>query len=251
MTDKKTLIRVRNLSCSFSNGTVALDGVNLEIYEKEFLIVSGPNGSGKSVLMKHLNGLIKPTDGEITFKDESIHKNLNKTRQMIGLVFQDADSQIIGQTVERDVAFGPENLQLKREEISHRVEQALIAVDLLDKKDDRPHVLSGGEKRRLAVAGILAMEPQILIFDEPFSNLDYGGVQNVLKQIVQLHRKGHTVVVITHDLGKILAHGERLIIMNKGKIVEQGQPEDLLEKLELWGIRRPHEENYRDMTWLK
>jgi len=251
MTDKKTILSVRDLSRCFSNGTVALDCINLNLYESEFLIISGPNGSGKSVLMKHLNGLLKPTSGKITLNNEDIHKNINKTRQEIGLVFQDADSQIIGQTVERDVSFGPENLRLSREDISRKVDRALTDVDLYKKKDHRPHILSGGEKRRLAVAGILAMDSRILIFDEPFSNLDYPGVQNVLTQIVELHRRGHTVIVITHDLGKVLAHADRLIIMNSGKIVENGPPLDLISKLELYGIRKPGRTSLEDMTWLR
>lgn len=251
MTDKNPILTVSGLSRRFSNGTVALDNVNLEIYRNEFLIISGPNGSGKSVLMKHLNGLLKPQSGEVRLHGEDIRKRLHRTRQEIGLVFQDADSQIIGQTVERDASFGPENLRLKREQITERVEKALSQVDLNEKKDHRPHTLSGGEKRKLAIAGILAMDSRILIFDEPFSNLDYKGVKNVLREIVKLHGKGHTVVVITHDLGKVLAHGERLILMNRGKIAESGKPEKLLDKLESQGIRRPEPEKLENMTWLK
>ncbi len=251
MTDKKPIITVSNLSRRFSNGTVALDKVNLEIYRNEFLIISGPNGSGKSVLMKHLNGLMKPQSGEIRLHDKNIHNNIYRTRQEIGLVFQDADSQIIGQTVERDASFGPENLRLKRDEISIRVNKSLSQVGLQEKKDHRPHTLSGGEKRRLAIAGILAMDSGVLIFDEPFSNLDYEGVQNVLREIVTLHKKGHTIVLITHDLGKVLAHGERLIIMNHGEIVDNGKPLELLHKLESCGIRRPDPDKLENMTWLK
>lgn len=251
MIDKNPILTVSNLTRRFTNGTVALDNVNLQIYKNEFLIISGPNGSGKSVLMKHLNGLMKPQSGEIKLHGNNIHKNISKTRQEIGLVFQDADSQIIGQTVERDASFGPENLRLKRDEISMRVNRSLCQVDLQEKRDHRPHSLSGGEKRRLAIAGILAMDSGILIFDEPFSNLDYGGVQNVLREIVNLHKKGHTIVVITHDLGKVLAHGERLIIMNRGEITHIGKPLELLHKLESCGIRRPGSDKLENMTWLK
>lgn len=245
------VLKIENLSHCFSNGTVAVDGVNLSIFKNDFLIISGPNGSGKSVLMKHLNGLLTPTSGKILLNGNNIFENIQTSRQEIGLVFQDADSQIIGQTVEKDVSFGPENLRLGRTEINKRVIDALNHVDLLEKKSHRPHILSGGEKRRLAIAGILAMDSNILIFDEPFSNLDYSGVQNVLEQIVQLHKKGHTVIVITHDLGKILAHAGRLVIMNNGRIIHQGNPEDLLEQLESCGIRRPETKLIENMTWLK
>lgn len=251
MTDLNPVLKISNLSHRFSSGTLAIDNINLQIHLNDFLIISGPNGSGKSVLMKHLNGLLKPTSGEVTLSGENIQKNLQKTRQEIGLVFQDADSQIVGQTVERDTAFGPENLRLKREEINRRVDRALTDVDLLHKRKERPHILSGGEKRRLAIGGVLAMDSNILIFDEPFSNLDYPGVKNVLQQIITLHKKGHTIIIITHDLGKVLAHGNKLVIMNKGKILHCGSPQDLLCHLEVCGIKRPDEESIEKMTWLK
>ncbi len=251
MKDRDPLIIIENLSHRFSNGTVAINNINLEVFENDFLIISGPNGSGKSVLMKHLNGLLKPTSGKIFLNGNDIHKDLNSCRQEIGLVFQDADSQIVGQTVERDTSFGPENLRLDRKEIAKRVNKALKDVNLHEKKDFRPHLLSGGEKRRLAVAGVLAMDSNILIFDEPFSNLDYPGVKNILTQIINLHKNGHTIIVITHDLGKILAHGNRLVIMNKGVILQQGEPVELLDKLETAGIRRPDTPSIGQMTWLK
>ena len=251
MTDPKPLLKISNLSHKFSNGTIALDNISIDIFSRDFLIISGPNGSGKSVLMKHINGLLEPTSGSILLNDKDIHKNINLTRQEIGLVFQDADSQIIGQTVEKDTAFGPENLRLNRNEINRRVESALTHVDLIHKREHRPHILSGGEKRKLAIGGILAMDSNILIFDEPFSNLDYRGVKNVLGKIIELHEKGHTIIVITHDLEKILAHGKRLIIMNDGKIIHEGKPWELIDKLQSCGIKRPYGNTIENMTWLK
>jgi len=252
MTDNRPpLLQVKELSHVFSDGTKALSRVSLTVERGDFLIISGPNGSGKSVLMKHLNGLLSPTEGEILIDGVSIHKDLNGTRRKVGLVFQDADSQIIGQTVERDAAFGPENLRLPRKEIDLRVDRALEEVNLTQRRKVRPHILSGGEKRRLAVAGILAMDPEVLIFDEPFSNLDYPGVRQVLGQLKDLHEKGHTLIVITHDLGKVLAHGTSLIIMSNGSIEEAGKPVELLEKLEQWGIRRPPGLDVSEMTWLR
>ena len=246
-----SILKITNLTHCFSNGTVGVDNINLEIFKNEFLIISGPNGSGKSVLMKHLNGLLKPTLGEILLYGENIFKNINYCRQEIGLVFQDADSQIVGQTVQKDTSFGPENLRLARKEIISRVNTALEDVDLLEKSNSRPHLLSGGEKRRLAVAGVLAMDSNILIFDEPFSNLDYPGIRSVLTQILKLHKKGHTIILITHDLGKTLAHADRLVIMNLGRIIHQGKPSELLEKLEQSGIRKPDGDAVEKMTWLK
>ena len=245
------ILKTEELTHIFSNGTVGIDKISLDVYEKEFLIISGPNGSGKSVLMKHLNGLLNPSSGRVLLRGKSIFTDISRSRQEIGLVFQDADSQIVGQTVERDTAFGPENLRLSREVITERVDKALKDVDLFDKKDLRPHLLSGGEKRRLAVAGVLAMDSNILIFDEPFSNLDYPGIRNVLSGIVDLHEKGHTIILITHDLGKVLAHADRLVIMNSGRIVNQGNPADLLDNLENSGIRKPDADSISRMTWLK
>ena len=245
------ILKTANLTHCFSNGTVGIDNINLEVHENEFLIITGPNGSGKSVLMKHLNGLLKPTSGDVYLHGKNIFDNITESRREIGLVFQDADSQIVGQTVERDTAFGPENLRLPRPEIKERVGRALESVDLMGKKDYRPHLLSGGEKRRLAVAGVLAMDSNILIFDEPFSNLDYPGIKNVLSRIIDLHSKGHTIILITHDLGKVLAHADRLVILNSGKIIDQGKPGDLLDKLEESGIRRPDADDVGKMTWLR
>ncbi len=245
------ILRTAELTHCFPNGTVGIDRINLDVYENEFLVITGPNGSGKSVLMKHLNGLLKPTSGKIYLRDKDIFSDIRKSRRRIGLVFQDADSQIVGQTVEKDTSFGPENLRLSREDITRRVEKSLENVDLLDKRDFRPHLLSGGEKRRLAVAGVLAMDSDILIFDEPFSNLDYPGIKNVLSQILSLKGKGHTVILITHDLGKVLAHADRLVIMNSGRIIHQGKPGNLLDRLESSGIRRPDGDEIGKMTWLK
>ena len=143
------IVKIVGLSHRFSNGTLAIDNIDLHIRENEFLIISGPNGSGKSVLMKHLNGLLRPTSGQILLYGKDIYEDIHKTRQEIGLVFQDSDSQIVGQTVERDTAFGPENLRLKRDEIKTRVEKALRAVNLLHKRDHRPHLLSAGEKKKI------------------------------------------------------------------------------------------------------
>ena len=198
------ILRTAELTHCFPNGTVGIDRINLDVYENEFLVITGPNGSGKSVLMKHLNGLLKPTSGKIYLRDEDIFSDIRKSRRRIGDWFSRMPTvRLWGRLVEKDTSFGPENLRLSREDITLRVEKSLENVDLLDKRDFRPHLLSGGEKRRLAVAGVLAMDSDILIFDEPFSNLDYPGIKNVLSQILSLKGKGHTVILITHDLGKV------------------------------------------------
>jgi len=233
------IIEIENLSHYFADGTCGLENINLTIREGTFVVIAGQNGSGKTTLLKHLNGLLLPTTGTVRLAGVPVSENLVKARQMVGMVFQDPDSQIVGETVCDDVAFGPENLCLDRSEVKRRVSRTLKVVGLLDFEDQKPHLLSGGEKRRLAIAGILAMEPKVLVFDEPFSSLDYPGVKQVLKQIISLHRSGHTILAAAHDLEKVIAHVDRLVIMKDGKVVKDGMPSQLLGELEAFGIREP------------
>ncbi len=233
------IIEIENLSHYFADGTCGLENINLTIEEGTFVVIAGQNGSGKTTLLKHLNGLLLPTTGTVRLAGVPVSENLVKARQMVGMVFQDPDSQIVGETVCDDVAFGPENLCLDRSEVKRRVYRTLKVVGLLDFEDQKPHLLSGGEKRRLAIAGILAMEPKVLVFDEPFSSLDYPGVKQVLKQIISLHRSGHTILAAAHDLEKVIAHADRLVIMKDGKVVKDETPSQLLGELEAFGIREP------------
>jgi biotin transport system ATP-binding protein len=233
------IIEIENLSHRFADGTAGLENINLTISKGTFVVIAGRNGSGKTTLLKHLNGLLSPTTGVVRLSGVPVAKNLTWSRQVVGMVFQDADSQIVGETVSDDVAFGPENLCLDRNEIERRVFRSLETVGLLEHKDQKPHLLSGGEKRRLAIAGILAMEPKVLVFDEPFSSLDFPGVKQILAQIISLHQAGHTILVAAHDLEKLIAHTDRLVIMENGRIVRDGLPSQLLKELETFGIREP------------
>ena len=246
-----TTIEAADLHCTFPDGTKALQGINAVFKKGSFTVICGKNGSGKSVFIRHLNGLIRPTKGKVLIDGRDIFKNLSETRRTVGMVFQDADSQIVGQTAWQDAAFGPKNLRLNKDEVRRRVSEALGEMNLLDRKDDRPHQFSGGEKRRLAIAGILAMDSPLLVFDEPFSNLDYPAVRQVLEHIVALHRKGHTIILVTHDLSRVLAHADRVLIMSDGKISSDTGPAEALDKLEQHGIRRPAEKKVADMSWLK
>ncbi len=233
------IIEIENLTHRFADGTSGIKGINLAIRQGSFVVIAGPNGSGKTTLLRHLNGLLLPTDGMVRLAGMPVEEDLLKARQDVGMMFQDADSQIVGETVYEDVAFGPENLRLARLEIQKRVIRALQAVGLQDLADQRPHLLSGGEKRRLAIAGVLAMEPRVIVFDEPFASLDYPGVKQVLQHIVDLHRSGHTIVVTTHDLEKVIAHADRLILMQSGRIVRDGRPKEIVGHLEALGVRKP------------
>jgi biotin transport system ATP-binding protein len=234
------IIEVDRLVHCFADGTVALDAVSLSVEAGEFVVIAGPNGSGKTTLLRSLIGLIFPESGSVRVCGKPVKNDPLHARQQVGMVFQDADSQIVGETVYDDAAFGPENLSLPRTQIDERVAHALAAVDLTALADKRPHHLSGGEKRRLAIAGVLAMAPQVLLMDEPFSNLDYPATCRVLDQILDLHRHGHTVIITTHDLEKVVAHAQRLVVMAGGQVVADGLPAAVLTAgIEQYGIRPP------------
>ncbi len=234
-----TIIETSGLCHRFSDGTLAINNVSLSFRKGEFTVIAGANGSGKTTLLRHFNGLLFPESGEVLVNGISVKKNPQAARQMVGMVFQDADSQIVGDTVYDDVAFGPENLRLSRNEINLRVARSLADVNLAGFEDKRPHNLSGGEKRRLAIAGVLAMTPQVLLMDEPFSNLDYPGTCTVLSHILDLHKAGHTIIITTHDLEKVISVAQRLIVMEKGQIVEDGLPEEVVQRVERFGVRPP------------
>ena len=245
-------IEIRNLSHRFADGTVGLNRIDLTIDRGNFVLLAGENGSGKTTLLKHLNGLLLPTAGEVIVDGCSVVDDPVRARLKVGMVFQDADAQIVGQTVAEDTAFGPENLRLARSVIEQRVQAALAAVGLSHAADQPPHRLSGGEKRRLAIAGVLAMAPEAILFDEPFSNLDDTGVRQVLAQMVALHGSGHTLLVTTHDLEKAAAHADRLIVLHRGRTVLDGRPAALFAEVARFGIRPPCAFRYGQevVSWL-
>ncbi|MDR1444497.1 MAG: energy-coupling factor ABC transporter ATP-binding protein [Treponema sp.] len=240
------ILSVRNLSVRFGgpeNILTALDQVSLDLREGEFLLAAGSNGSGKTLLMRCIAGLLKAQEGEILLRGSP----------RVGIVFQDAEAQILGETVEEDAAFGPKNLGLSREETERRVEAALEAVGLGEKRKGSPRRLSGGEKRRLAVAGVLAMGCDIIIMDEPFANLDWPGVVQVLEILRSLKQAEKSLIVLTHELEKVLALADRLLILHRGLVRDNGNPAAVLDRLDpAWGVRDPRR-NYHsvgDCSWL-
>jgi len=230
---------VESLSHMYANGTLGLSNISFSVYQGDFIIVAGRNGSGKSTLFRHLNGLQSPTHGRIFLHGHPLEKQKQTALTQVGLIFQNADTQIVGETVWEDVIFGPCNLKLPPDEIHERGVQALTAMTLFHLKDRDPSSLSGGEKRKLAIAGVLAMKPEILVFDEPFSNLDYPGTRDLIASVVSLHRAGHTILLSTHDLEKILFYATRMLLFSQGTLVHDDAPMKLLKQLERLGIREP------------
>ena len=252
-TPKKALYSIRGLGKTFSGTFEALSGIDLDIYESECLLIAGANGSGKTLLMKILAGLAEPCHGKVTFNGMDLRESKILLRRSVGLVFQDPDSQIMGETVVEDIRFGPENLKLPPDEINKNLEDTLSTLGLTPKREFSARHLSGGEKRRLAVAGILAMGCETIIMDEPFANLDWPGVIQVLNIIANLKKDRKTVIILTHELEKVLAFADRLVILAGGKIRDSGDPEAVLNRLDpSWGVRDPRRayRNAGDCTWL-
>ena len=236
---RQEIISIEHLSHRFSDQGVGLDDVTLTICSGEFVILAGPNGSGKSTLLKHLNGILSPSEGTILLKGCPVSEDLQRARRLVGMVFQDADSQIVGETVWEDTAFGPQNLSFKKSIIQEKVQTALETVGMAHLAEKPPYLLSGGEKRRLAIAGVLAMGPQIIAFDEPFSNLDFPGTCQVLEQMIRLQQNGHTLIVATHELDRVYHLADRLIIMQNGRIVKDGAPKAVLANADGFGLKLP------------
>lgn len=233
------MIEIRGLTYTYPDGSPALKDVHLTVSDGEFLLICGPNGSGKTTLIRHMNGLLKPASGSVLVNGIDAAKSPREAMQRVGMVFQDADSQIVGETVREDVAFGPQNLGLSRAEVSERVESALEMAGIRHLADKPCHMLSGGEKRRVAIAGVLAMRPEIVVFDEPFANLDYPGVCQVLAEIVKLRQAGRTLVATTHDVEKVVALVDRIAIIHRGELKAVGTPDEMVPKLASFDIRPP------------
>ncbi len=220
-------------SYSYSNALEekVLSGVSITIDAGSFVSVIGPNGSGKSTLAKLLNGLYLPSSGTVSvdglFTIEK--KNIPQIRRKVAVLFQNPDNQIVGDTVEDDTAFGPENLGLERAEISKRVQKSLSDVGLLEKRKVSPSSLSGGEKARLGIAGVLALNPEVLVLDEATAMLDSKGRKDVMEILYNLWKKGKTIILITHHPEETM-YGERIIVLDKGKIIMDGSTEEVYRK---------------------
>ncbi|MDN7012724.1 ATP-binding cassette domain-containing protein [Methanoculleus sp. FWC-SCC3] len=229
------LLETRDLTHIYRGDVRALEGVNFVAERKSRIAVIGPNGAGKSTLFKHFNGILKPTSGEVLVRGEPItRENVREVRKLVGLVFQNPDDQIFSPTVEQDVAFGPTNLGLDDETVTHRIEEALHLLGIEDLRERVPHHLSGGEKKRVAIAGILAMEPQVLVLDEPTAGLDPQGVADLVAFVNRLPEEyGMTVVFSTHHLGLVAEMADYIYVMDRGTIVGSGTVEEVFTRPEL------------------
>lgn len=219
-------LRVEGLQHTYPDGRTALHGVDFDVEAGERVAILGPNGAGKTTLVLHLNGILTPTAGRVTVGGLAVEKaNLREVRRRVGVVFQDPDDQLFMPTVREDVAFGPHNLGLRGHELEHRVLDALAAVGMTDAADRAPHHLSFGERRRVAVATVLAMDPDVLVLDEPSSNLDPAARRELAEILLSLPV---TTVLVTHDLPYALQLCPRSIVLNSGRVAAQGPTRDIL-----------------------
>ena len=234
---EEPIIQVENLTFVYNaesdNPIVALRNVNLEVYPGDYIVIVGHNGSGKSTLAKNLNALLKPTEGDVWVKGMNSKDPANTLpiRSTVGMVFQIPDNQIVATVVEEDVAFGPENLGVPPDELEERVTWALNVVDMEPFRLRAPHLLSAGQKQRVAIAGVMAMKPEVLVLDESTAFLDPVGRQDVLNAVRRLNDEGVTVIAITHFMHEA-TEGNRVLVMEAGRIVMQGTPRQVFSHVE-------------------
>ena len=243
MNNKMKIVKAENLEYEYvkldEEGKVestqkAVDGVSLDVEAGDFIAILGHNGSGKSTLAKHINAILVPSEGTLYVdgKDTKDPDKLWEIRQTAGMVFQNPDNQIIGTIVDEDVAFGPENMGVPKEEIWRRVEKSLKSVGMWEYRSHSPNKLSGGQKQRVAIAGVVAMQPKCIVLDESTAMLDPNGRKEVIHTVRELNRQEKvTVILITHYMEEVI-HADKVIVMDKGKVVMQGTPEEIFSQVE-------------------
>lgn len=236
MTTEAPIIELKDISYFYaSSKTKALDSVSLKIYPGEKIAILGANGAGKSTLFRQFNGILKPSSGQILINGQEItRKNIKQVRQTVGMVFQNPDDQILAPTVEQDVAFGPMNMGLPEEEVERRVAEALELVHMSGFEERSPHHLSGGQKKLVAIAGILAMRPRVVVLDEPTAGLDPLTASQVINMIEEMNLQlGITVILSTHDVDIVPSFADRVYVIHHGQIGAEGTPEEIFSKCDL------------------
>ncbi len=230
------IIKTENLKYTYTDGTEALRGINIEISRGEKVAIMGANGSGKSTFFLTLNGISRPTAGKIFIDGQEIkynRKSLIEVRKKVGIVFQDPDNQLFSASVRQEISFGLFNLGYNQEEVSKKVDRIIDELNISSFADKPTHFLSGGQKKRVAIADILVMDPEIIILDEPSSGLDPKHIKLIDDIIDSLSAKGITVIIATHDAQRSLAWADRLVLFHEGRIIGQGKPEDILRQEDL------------------
>ncbi len=239
------MLQLDNITFDYPDGTTALRNINLTLDAGKKIAIVGPNGSGKSTLMRQLNGILQPTSGTLSYKGQAVdysRKGLQALRQSVGLVFQSAEDQLFATTVEEDIAFGPLNLGLDRADVKARIATVADALGIEALLARPIHALSGGQKMRVAIAGVLAMHPQLIVADEPLASLDMAIQQQVLNLFDALVQDGRTVIIVTHDLDQAYAWADEVIVLADGEVQQQGAPEAVFADqaiLDLCGWEKP------------
>ena len=253
---EQPILQVKDLHFQYNDEKETLRGINLDIYEGEKIAVLGSNGAGKSTFFLNINGVLKSSSGQICYRGKVIDKkSLNELRKNVGIVFQDADNQIIASTVEAEVSFGPMNLKLPREEVLSRVDKALAYMNISSYRKRAPHYLSGGEKKRVSIADIIAMESEIIIFDEPTAALDPYNAAMLEEVLGKMSAEGRTMLISTHDVDFAYRWADRAVVFSNGQIIADDTPlnifrqEDILEQASLkhptmFDVYRIMEENH-------
>ena len=223
--EQEVILQVRDLQYAYSDEKMALKGVDLDIRQGERIAVMGSNGAGKSTFFLNINGVLQSEHGEIFYRGQKMtKKTMNDLRKNVGIVFQDADSQIIASTVQSEVSFGPMNLKLSRNDVRDRVDEALSYMNLTDFRHRLPHYLSGGEKKRVSIADIIAMHPEIIIFDEPTAALDPVNADMLEEVLEKMAQEGKTIMISTHDVDFAYRWAERVVVFCDGKIIADDAP---------------------------
>lgn len=231
-----TILEAKDLRYNYPDGTEAIRGINFKVEEGQMISILGPNGAGKSTFFLHFNGIIEPTSGEIIIDGKKLEydkKSLLEARTKVGIVFQNPDDQLFAPTVFEDVAFGPMNMGLPEDEVKSRVEESLKVVGMAGFSQKAPHHLSGGQKKRVAIAGILAMKPRVMVLDEPTSGLDPNGASDIMQLLYDLNAEGMTIIVSTHDVDLVPMYSDNINVLRLGQILKQGNCREVFSDKEV------------------
>ncbi|MBQ3104094.1 MAG: ATP-binding cassette domain-containing protein [Oscillospiraceae bacterium] len=240
---KKVVLKIDNLSYAYKAGSFALENVNIEIYENDFVAIIGQNGAGKSTLLKNITGLLRPTEGAIYVNGkDNKDMTIADISKEIGFVLQNPDRQLFADNVYEEVAYGLRNAGMKEEDIKVRVEETLQAVGLADKKEDYPPALSKGDRAKVVIACVIAMQPGIIILDEPTSGQDFKGCYQIMDIAKAMHKLGHTIIFVTHHMPLVTEYADRTIVMARKKVLMDGYSHDVFnhpEELATTNIKPP------------